>query len=148
VCPANGPCGANAGRKPPTGGAGGGVYAGGVVTGSAAGAAAGVATNGTVGSSAACGWPGAGGPGGAAGGAPGNEAAPPLLISRNAPRITAAASMLARAPELTMKAKVSSAAPPSRTTESGAMPERPLPSSDSIGEAVSPSDGMMSQPMR
>ena len=51
-------------------------------------------------------------------------------------------------PSCTMKPNEITTAAPSRITESGAMPERPLPRSDSIGDAVSPSAGMTSQPIR
>ena len=62
--------------------------------------------------------------------------------------MTAAASRLARMPSWTMNPKETTAAAPSSTTDSGAIPERPLPSSDSIGEAASPSAGVASQPIR
>ena len=47
-----------------------------------------------------------------------------------------------------MNANVSTVAAPSATTATGDIPERPRPTSDSIGEAESPSLGMASQPIR
>jgi hypothetical protein len=70
------------------------------------------------------------------------------LSSIAAPTMTATASSAARKPSLTTKAKVSTAAPPSTTIDSGFMPERPRPSSASIGDAESFSAGMSSQPSR
>lgn len=134
-CPANGPPDGWPGTGGPTGGSPG--PAGGVKR-----PGAGHATGGT-------------GPGGVAAGAPGTGPWPAGAPRANVPRSRlsssapptrmAAPSSTARNASVTMYPKLTATRMLSTITVSGDMLDRPRPSMDSTGEAVSPSPGMISQ---